>query len=537
VSSSFAIMGACASQCFGGIGAAVNGASAGASAAGLKGGVQFHEGERNPPTALPLLTSNSSSSWVRATSEDFGCPRRVSLPARSRSFDTLEAESSRRSSAGGGSGHSNCGDLRAEVLQAVSNCQNSVALEHVLRILQTSALTRRSLMLTPAACPLRVGRINTMAKALECLHHTTPPRIGLDIGGTLAKMVIMHPADLEESLVEKFDQHSKHADLAFRFCMDDEEYSLQFLSGETSKLGRYLESATESTASTDKVQKVVVSGGGAHKFAESMRKTSSVEMVPFQEMESLVAGLEFLSEHNPEGEVFEVDEGGSRQPFVLPAVQDMFPCLLVNMGSGVSILRIDGPSEDAERSQRYQRIGGTACGGKTFLGLMRRITSATSFKEMLELAQHGDASRVNTLVADIYGEKGCAALGLPPSHTAAYFGKWPSSASSPSEAAFYPATAEADCAAALLLMVVQESVVLSRALSLLISAQVGNDYKPPVFFVGGFLAQNIAAQRIISRSYHNLNLGPALFLRHADFLGALGCLNKSLEKDHASASP
>jgi len=285
------------------------------------------------------------------------------------------------------------------------------------------------------------------------------------------------------------------------------------------------------------IPEVVVSGGGAHKFAESMRKTSSVEMVPFQEMESLVAGLEFLSEHNPEGEVFEVDESGSRQPFVLPAVQNMFPCLLVNMGSGVSILRIDGPSEDAERSQRYQRIGGTACGGKTFLGLMRRITSATSFKEMLELAQHGDASRVNTLVADIYGEKGCAALGLPPSHTAAYFGKWPSSASSPSEAAFYPATAEADCAAALLLMVVQESVVLSRALSLLISAQVGNDYKPPVFFVGGFLAQNIAAQRIISRSYHNLNLGPALFLRHADFLGALGCLNKSLEKDHASASP
>lgn len=53
--------------------------------------------------------------------------------------------------------------------------------------------------------------------------------------------------------------------------------------------------------------------------------------------------------------------------------------------------------------------------------------------------------------------------------------------------------------------------------------------KTPVFFVGGFLAENRRAWEIISRSFRNLECGPALFLRHADFLGALGCLGATIE--------
>ena len=42
--------------------------------------------------------------------------------------------------------------------------------------------------------------------------------------------------------------------------------------------------------------------------------------------------------------------------------EPLFPFLLVNMGSGVSVVRVD--SED-----HFARVGGTACGGATFLGL------------------------------------------------------------------------------------------------------------------------------------------------------------------------
>merc|ERR1711974_185871 len=90
----------------------------------------------------------------------------------------------------------------------------------------------------------------------------------------------------------------------------------------------------------------------------------------------------------------------------------------------------------------------------------------------------------------------------------------------------------ADMVAALMQMVVQESVVLSRAFSLLLEEQYG--HPPPVFFVGGFLANNEYAQRIIARSFRNLRLGPAMFLRHADFLGALGALAHALDSDDSA---
>lgn len=62
-----------------------------------------------------------------------------------------------------------------------------------------------------------------------------------------------------------------------------------------------------------------------------------------------------------------------------------------------------------------------------------------------------------------------------------------------------------------------------------IHTSCAGERKTPVFFVGGFLAENRKAWEIISRSFRNLDCGPALFLRHADFLGALGCLGATIE--------
>lgn len=156
---------------------------------------------------------------------------------------------------------------------------------------------------------------------------------------------------------------------------------------------------------------------------------------------------------------------------------------------------------------------------------MRLVSRAGSFEKALELVGQGDPGAVNILVSDIYGADGCSNLGLPPTMTAAYFGKLMNADGNN----FYNAAGNSDFAAALLLMVVQESVVLARAFAQLVEVQCG--HHPPVFFVGGFLANNPAAQRIIARTFRNLKLPPALFLRHADFLGALGALSKCLEHE------
>jgi type II pantothenate kinase len=48
------------------------------------------------------------------------------------------------------------------------------------------------------------------------------------------------------------------------------------------------------------------------------------------------------------------------------------PCLLVNIGSGVSIIKIN---EDGT----FERVSGTSLGGGTLWGLLSLLTPATSF--------------------------------------------------------------------------------------------------------------------------------------------------------------
>jgi len=344
----------------------------------------------------------------------------------------------------------------------------------------------------------------------------------------LAKMVYLQGTDEEPLLAERFGKSGRrHSELAFQVSHDGNApvCRIHCVSGETDRLRKALENASHGEADCGDLRKIVVSGGGAHRFAGAFQALLNIEFVPFQEMESLVRGLEFLHENMSDGEVFMLGENGEELPAEWP--EPFFPYLMVNMGSGVSMLRIDGRDE-ASGKIRYTRLGGTACGGATFLGLVRLVADADSFEQALELVGRGDPTRANTLVKDIYGVGGCATLGLPPNMTAAYFGKLMNL-----KGRVWDEVAKADLAAALMMLVVQESVVLSRALSLLIEEQCG--HPPPVFFVGGFLANNTFAQRVISRSYWNLKLGPALFLRHADFLGALGALAHALDHDVSDA--
>lgn len=66
---------------------------------------------------------------------------------------------------------------------------------------------------------------------------------------------------------------------------------------------------------------------------------------------------------------------------------DLYPYLLVNIGSGVSIVKVNG--ED-----HYERVSGTNLGGGTFWGLCRLLTRVKNFDEMLELSVQGSNKNV-----------------------------------------------------------------------------------------------------------------------------------------------
>ncbi|KAF7307708.1 Pantothenate kinase [Mycena kentingensis (nom. inval.)] len=181
--------------------------------------------------------------------------------------------------------------------------------------------------------------------------------------------------------------------------------------------------------------KIMATGGGAHKFYELFRDTLAVEVRREDEMECLIEGLKFITLIPDEVYYFSdeliqsVSAGKTEGPSDLerpspnpPKYAVTFesnptpqlPCLLVNIGSGVSVIKVD---EDGT----YERVSGTSLGGGTLWGLLSLLTPATSFDEMLKFSEGGDNSSVDMLVGDIYGQD-YGRLGLKSTTIASSFG-------------------------------------------------------------------------------------------------------------------
>lgn len=124
-----------------------------------------------------------------------------------------------------------------------------------------------------------------------------------------------------------------------------------------------------------------------------MRDVLHVDVVREDEMDCLIIGLDFFITEIPR-EVFTFSETEPMK-FVESRV-DIYPYLLVNIGSGVSMIKVSGP-------RQFQRVGGTSLGGGTFWGILSLLTGARTFDEMLAMADRGDNAGVDMLVGDIYG--------------------------------------------------------------------------------------------------------------------------------------
>ena len=56
--------------------------------------------------------------------------------------------------------------------------------------------------------------------------------------------------------------------------------------------------------------------------------------------------------------------------------ESIYPFLLVNIGTGISVLKVDSPT-------KFQRVGGSSMGGGAFIGLGSILTDAKDFDELL----------------------------------------------------------------------------------------------------------------------------------------------------------
>lgn len=341
--------------------------------------------------------------------------------------------------------------------------------------------------------------------------------LALDIGGSLAKLVYFtkdgdHFVDGEEGIsprkaLETSNGSRNHPVLNGR---------LNFKKFETSKINDCLDfiktmklhlggSQQHENPGSQPIT-IKATGGGAYKFADLFKERLGIVLDKEDEMDCLVAGANFLLEvvHR---EAFTYM--GDQKQFVEIDQNDLYPYLLVNIGSGVGMIKVEGDG-------KFERVSGTSIGGGTFWGLGRFLTQCKSFDELLELSYRGNNRAVDMLVGDIYGGMDYAKIGLSSTAIASSFGK---AISDNKEREDYKPE---DMARSLLRMISNNI----GQISYLNAVRFG---LKRIFFGGFFIRRHPFTMDTLSVAVNFWSKGEAqaMFLRHEGFLGAMGAFMRS----------
>ncbi|XP_044005185.1 pantothenate kinase 3 isoform X4 [Aphidius gifuensis] len=357
-------------------------------------------------------------------------------------------------------------------------------------------------------------------------HFHPPPSMpwfGMDIGGTLSKLVYFEPKDItrDEADAEvealknirryltKNSAYGKTGHRDAHLQMDNvfirgRKGTLHFIRFPTSEMGNFLALA-KSKGMANLVTTVCATGGGAYKFENNFKKEVNMSLAKFDELNALIRGMLYIETINPHECYYwshpTQDDLCRKVPFDF---SKPYPFLLVNIGSGVSILAVYGPDN-------YKRISGTSLGGGTFLGLCCLLTGCNSFEEAIELATEGDNTRVDKLVKDIYGGD-YSRFGLPGDLVASSFGQMNSEDRR-------NAVSREDLARATLVTITNNIGSIARMCAV-------NENIERVVFVGNFLRVNPISMKLLAYAmdYWSNGTMKALFLEHEGYFGAVGCL-------------
>lgn len=330
--------------------------------------------------------------------------------------------------------------------------------------------------------------------------------IALDIGGSLIKLVYFSPDPADGQAAAANGQASSNNSAPSR---GGRLHFVKFESSRVEDAINFIEAKglhRKRGRNGPREMRVKATGGGSYKYADIFKARLGVVLEKEDEMECMVAGCNFLLKAVSH-EAFCFENGGAVYTDNNDA-SDLFPYLLVNIGSGVSIVKVDGDGQ-------YQRVSGSSLGGGTFWGLCQLLTKRKDFDEMLELSARGNNASVDMLVGDIYGGRDYASIGLSANTIASSFGKVVTNDKPLEE--YDPA----DCAMALCRMIAYNIGQLAY-----MNAKRYNLTR--VFFGGFFIRGHPYTMETISYAIHFWSKGEmaAKFLRHEGFLGAVGAFLK-----------
>ncbi|KAE8280830.1 Pantothenate kinase 1 [Larimichthys crocea] len=259
-----------------------------------------------------------------------------------------------------------------------------------------------------------------LRRRTESVRRSRPPFpwFGMDIGGTLVKLVYFEPVDItaeeEQEEVENLKSIRRYltSNVAYgktgvrdvhlelrNLTMCGRTGNLHFIRFPTQAMPRFIQMGHDKNFSSLHTT-LCATGGGAYKFENDFRTVADLELLKLDELDCLIRGLLYVDRvgfnGHPEGYYFQ-NPSDTQSCVKKPCTLDNpFPMLLVNIGSGVSILAVYSENN-------YKRVTGTSLGGGTFLGLCCLLTGCETFEEALEMASKGDSTNVDKLVKDIYG--------------------------------------------------------------------------------------------------------------------------------------
>ncbi|KAG8094210.1 hypothetical protein GUJ93_ZPchr0012g21140 [Zizania palustris] len=345
-----------------------------------------------------------------------------------------------------------------------------------------------------------------------------PSLVALDIGGTLIKLVYTASCG---------GGATGGAELRFaKFERRKLQECIEFLRAQG-----LLRCNGSTTGSTKENTTLKATGGGAYKFADDFREKLGVCLDKLDEMDSVVSGANFLLQNIP-GAAFTHMNGKRSSIDISP--NNLFPYLLVNIGSGVSILKVTG-------NRKFERVTGTHFGGGTMFGLAKLLTGCKSYDEFLQLSQKGDNFVLDLIVKDICGELVCQKQGLSTSTLASSFGKVITSKKKLTD--YRPEDLASTLLSAFTYNIAQISFLVASLLGL-----------RRVFFGGSYIRGHKSTMENISYAidFWSQSQMQAVFLQHEGYLGALGALMsygdpvdknmkleemKEEENTHESAAP
>uniref|UniRef100_A0A4W3H0I1 4'-phosphopantetheine phosphatase n=1 Tax=Callorhinchus milii TaxID=7868 RepID=A0A4W3H0I1_CALMI len=333
----------------------------------------------------------------------------------------------------------------------------------------------------------------------------------IDIGGSLTKLAYYSTVQHKVAKVRSFDHYGRGPDdePLYEISVQEEITArLHFVKFENAYIETCLDFIKAHLVNTE-TKVIKATGGGAHKFKSLIEKKLGLKVDKEDEMTCLIKGCNFVLRNIPH-EAFVYVKHADPEFRFQTTHPDIFPYLLVNIGSGVSIVRVE--SED-----QFERIGGSSIGGGTFWGLGALLTKTKRFDELLQLASKGQHTNVDMLVRDIYGGS-YESLGLTGDLIASSFGK---SATTDKE------FTKEDMAKSLLHMISNDIGQLAC-----LYAKLHNLSR--VYFGGFFIRGHPLTMHTITYSINYFTKGEvqALFLRHEGYLGAIGTFLKGAEEDN-----